>query len=201
MADLKKNRRVKEGLQSSSSVPPQIVCTAKAAAGKNTIELGAILSLAVVALYMFACIESGINLPELSTRRNLSGNLNIAKLQRTAYDSRRSTIARATPPATWPVKFKDEVGNVETIVHPGDFVTKMVVPKFWSPPLHEMHQYTRKQAMEVGTCAEPDPQTGSHVRGDDCPTDQRTVFIAIASYRDFQCRKTVESAFSRAKVR
>ena len=53
--------------------------------------------------------------------------------------------------------------------------------------------------MKVGTCNEPDPVTGSKVRGDACPVDQRTIFIAIASYRDYQCRYTLESAFLRAK--
>lgn len=103
------------------------------------------------------------------------------------------------PYSTWPVTFKDEVNNYETIVHPGDKHTKMSVPKFWSPPVHNKQQFSREQAMKIGTCIEPDPTTGSHVRGDECPVEKRTIYIAIASYRDFQCRYTVESAFKRAK--
>ena len=53
--------------------------------------------------------------------------------------------------------------------------------------------------MKIGTCVTPDPVTGSQTRGTDCPFDERTIFVAIASYRDFQCRYTVESIFNRAK--
>jgi len=37
------------------------------------------------------------------------------------------------------------------------------------------------------------------VRGDACPLNERTVFVAIASYRDWQCVDTVTSIFSAAK--
>mmetsp|Transcript_30039 Transcript_30039/g.72938 ORF Transcript_30039/g.72938 Transcript_30039/m.72938 type:complete len:601 (-) Transcript_30039:1364-3166(-) len=102
------------------------------------------------------------------------------------------------PDAKWPVTLRDELDDFETMIHVGDGKTEMSVPKFWSPPLHNKQRFTREQAMKVGTCAEPDPKTGSSVRGDDCPTDERTIFIAIASYRDYQCRDTVASAFERA---
>ena len=36
-------------------------------------------------------------------------------------------------------------------------------------------------------------------RGDACPPDDRTISVAIASYRDWQCRDTVSSIFGRAK--
>lgn len=101
------------------------------------------------------------------------------------------------PVGTWPVSVKGE--ETETMVHVGDMKTIMTVPKFWSPPVHNNKQFTREQAMQIGTCAEPDPVTGSNVRGEDCPVDQRTIFIGLASYRDFQCRLTLESAFLRAK--
>jgi hypothetical protein len=105
------------------------------------------------------------------------------------------------PKAIWPVRFEHEreTHEFETIIHPGDKTTRMQVPRFWSPPLHQNQQYTRDQAMQIGSCIEPDPVTGSFQRGDECPMDKRTIFIAIASYRDFQCRYTVESAFNRAK--
>jgi hypothetical protein len=102
------------------------------------------------------------------------------------------------PPGRWPVTLRTELDDYETILHVGDGKTKMRVPKFWSPPLHNGQLFTREQAMQVGTCVEADPSTASHVRGDTCPPDQRTIFIAIASYRDYQCRYTVESAFLRA---
>jgi hypothetical protein len=103
------------------------------------------------------------------------------------------------PFATWPVTLKEEINDYETMIHAGDKQTRMLVPKFWSPPVHNKQPFTREQAMQIGTCVEADTMTGSHVRGDQCPTHQRTIFVAIASYRDYQCRFTVESIFKRAK--
>jgi hypothetical protein len=103
------------------------------------------------------------------------------------------------PEGKWPVTLQDEPDNTELLIHPGDETTEMYLPKFWSPPLHNKQQFTRDQAMRIGSCVEPDPTTGSHTRGDDCPMQARTIFIAIASYRDFECRSTVESAFKAAK--
>jgi hypothetical protein len=73
----------------------------------------------------------------------------------------------------------------------------MQVPPFWSPPIHNGELMSRETAMRIGSCSVPDA-SGNYGRGDGCPADQRTIFIQIASYRDFQCRLTVESAFSRA---
>jgi len=101
------------------------------------------------------------------------------------------------PLGTWPVSMREE--EFETMIHVGDLKTIMKVPKFWSPPVHNNKQFTRDQAMKIGTCAEPDPATGSHVRGEDCPINQRTIFIGIASYRDYQCRQTLETVFRRAE--
>jgi hypothetical protein len=105
----------------------------------------------------------------------------------------------AIPEGIWPVSIRDEVDDLEEILHVGDMKTVMKVPKFWAPPLHNRQFFTREQAMKVGTCVEPDPVTGSHVRGDQCPPSQRTIFIGLASYRDYQCRFTLESAFLRAE--
>ena len=101
------------------------------------------------------------------------------------------------PAGKWPVSIRDE--TFEEINHPGDSATKMKVPKFWSKPIHDNILMTREQALKIGTCVEPDPITGSHNRGTDCPLDQRTIFVGIASYRDFECRSTAESIFLRAK--
>jgi hypothetical protein len=205
----KRNRKGRRDAAQSNS-PPQIVCTGKDATAKNTIEFGVILSGLVICLYLFACMESVMNLPKLSTARHLGVNLNMANLEsRVSHDNiqrqvtenvENSSSKLAAPYGTWPVAYKEEVDGQETILHPGDLETKMKVPKFWSSPLHNKQQYTREQAMQVGTCVEPDPETGSHVRGDKCPPGKRTIFIAIASYRDFECRSTVESVFMRAEV-
>lgn len=104
------------------------------------------------------------------------------------------------PVGLWPVSIqKEDEDRKETIAHPGNPQEIMVVPKFWSEPLHNKEFFSREQAMEVGTCITPDADTGSHQLGDACPVDDRTIFVAIASYRDYQCRITVESIFQRAK--
>jgi hypothetical protein len=54
-------------------------------------------------------------------------------------------------------------------------ITKLQVPRFWSPP--------------EGTDLN---KIGSHVNGEE------TIFLMIASYRDFQCRETITSAFQRS---
>jgi len=156
-------------------------------------------------------LESIQALPEISTGRQLGTNLNIANLQHDpeilemtedrANDKPKEKANNVAdiPVGTWPVTLRDEESDYETIIHPGDNKTPMSVPKFWSPPLHNKQQFKREEAMKIGTCAIADPDTGSHVRGEDCPPDERTIFVAIASYRDYQCRYTVESIFTRAK--
>jgi hypothetical protein len=106
------------------------------------------------------------------------------------------------PLGTWPVSIRDEEHNFEEISHPGheDGSVKMHVPRFWVDDpvaIHQNKQMPRERVMAIGTCIKPD-ENGSQMRGDKCPEDERTIFVAIASYRDFQCRDTVESIFSRA---
>ena len=78
------------------------------------------------------------------------------------------------------------------------FVSVLKVPKLWSLPVHNYKLMSRDMAMKMGSCATPDIN-GNIVRGIDCPQDQRTIYVGIASYRDFECRTTVESIFLRAK--
>eukprot|EP00804_Cyclotella_cryptica_P000615 CCRYP_010006-RA/>CCRYP_010006-RA protein AED:0.02 eAED:0.02 QI:379/1/1/1/1/1/2/954/339 len=106
------------------------------------------------------------------------------------------------PVGKWPVSIRDEDGNFEEIKHPGyeDGSVTMSVPGFWANDPVAIHQnklMTRERALAIGTCATPDSK-GSFTRGDECPVNERTIFVAIASYRDFQCRDTVDSIFSRA---
>jgi len=110
------------------------------------------------------------------------------------------------PRARWPVSIRDEDGNFENVVHPGhramghpDVV--MAVPRFWIDDPTSVHRnvlMTRDHAMKIGSCVTPDEKTGNHARGDGCPVDDRTIYVAVASYRDWQCRDTVTSIFSRA---
>jgi [Skp1-protein]-hydroxyproline N-acetylglucosaminyltransferase len=83
----------------------------------------------------------------------------------------------------------------------------MSVPRFWVNDPVSVHRNSlmpRDVAMKIGSCVRPDDDnggggsSGSLSRGDQCPVDERTIYVAIASYRDWQCRDTVESIFSRA---
>lgn len=108
----------------------------------------------------------------------------------------RSVDISGIPEAVWPVSIRDE--EFEEIAHPVKSDIKWKVPKFWAPPLHEGKLLSREKAMKIGSCAVPD-EDGNFVRGEDCPLHRRTIFLMIASYRDFQCRETVESLYNRAQ--
>jgi len=101
------------------------------------------------------------------------------------------------PDHKWPVSIRNEDGNFEDIMHPGDDTQIMSVPRFWSDPVHANKLMSRTLAMSIGSCIKAD-RKGNHAVGDDCPKNDRTIFVAIASYRDWQCRYTVESIFTRA---
>ena len=107
------------------------------------------------------------------------------------------------PIGKWPVSIRDEEHDFEEIKHPGheDGSVTMHVPRFWANDpvaIHQNKQFSRERALAIGTCILAD-ENGNHMRGDNCPKNQRTIFVAIASYRDFQCRDTVDSILSRAK--
>lgn len=110
------------------------------------------------------------------------------------------------PQAKWPVSIRDEDGYFEDIAHPGHRAKNhpdviMTVPRFWIDDPVAIHQnklMTRELAMKIGSCAIAD-EKGNHARGDECPVNERTIYVAIASYRDYQCRDTVDSLLSTAK--
>lgn len=198
-------------------LPTDVVCTDRdLKRSQKSTECAVLLGLAVVCLYLFGFFELIQSMPEISSRLgryHLGGNLNLARME---IDFGGIRIGNSSgggdgdegeggsnnnnggiPVGTWPVSVRGE--DTEPMLHVGDLKTIMQVPKFWSPPVHNNEQFTREKAMQIGTCAEPDPVTGSFVRGDDCPELQRTIFIGIASYRDFQCRQTIETLFLRAE--
>ena len=100
----------------------------------------------------------------------------------------------------------------ETIVHPaseissnradnGERRVEISVPAFWDPPeysaaggirqhlgQHGQHLITPQEASDVGSYI-----IGQHGQ------KLETIYIAIASYRDWQCTATVENIFHRAK--
>lgn len=105
------------------------------------------------------------------------------------------------PEAKWPVSIRDEAGTFEDILHPGDKQTLLSVPKFWSPPLTGPDKtfgslMGRDLATRFGSYASGHVDTDYKNKGS---PDDRTIFVAIASYRDWQCRYTVESLLNRAK--
>jgi hypothetical protein len=117
------------------------------------------------------------------------------------------SVNGSIPRAKWPISIRDEDGNFEDVIHPGhkakghpDVI--MSVPRMWIDDPTSIHQnklMSRELAMKIGSCAFPDAASGNYARGDDCPLNDRTIYVAIASYRDYQCRDTVTSIFERAK--
>jgi len=104
--------------------------------------------------------------------------------------------------------------NFETIPHPAtevsskvsDEISNLIVPPMWDPIEFQSyggvrkylgdygrHLMTPKQAQTIGSYVTIPSEDGNGF------IDLETIFVAIASYRDFQCRQTIESAFSRAK--
>jgi len=174
----------------------------------SNVETGAILVLAVVAVYLMGCFWTMLSLPDASWprfARHMGDTFNL--YHESEWESAESETFPdfpsphkdkiEIPTAVWPVP--SILGeDYETITHPGDTQHTMEVPKFWSPPVHNGQLMTRAQALQIGSCLEPDAR-GNFARGDDCPLDQRTIYVGIASFRDFQCRSTVESIFLRAK--
>ena len=123
-----------------------------------------------------------------------------------ANDSQDDENADPVPAAQWPISIRDEDGNFEEVIHPGHKAkghpdVTMMVPRFWVDDPVAVHQNTlmsRELAMKIGSCIHPD-EDGNSARGDECPVGERTIYVAIASYRDWQCRDTVTSIFNRAK--
>ena len=121
-------------------------------------------------------------------------------------DEQDDENANIIPDAQWPVSIRNEDGNLEEVIHPGHKAkghpdVQMMLPRFWIDDPVAVHQNTlmsRELAMKIGSCIHPDAN-GNYARGDKCPLNDRTIFVAIASYRDWQCRDTVSSIFSRAK--
>ena len=94
------------------------------------------------------------------------------------------------PKAQWPVSIRDEAHNFEEILHPGDKVTILVVPKYWSPPLTGPDNsfgslMSRELATRFGSYVDGHVDVNYKNKG---PEKDRTIFVAIASYRDWQCR-------------
>lgn len=209
-------RPIDKGKKRSTSAGAfKIVCYSGPDKDRNkSIELGVLFMCSFVCLYFYGVSKSIGSLPFPIPPRlvqTIGANVNMAHpeiqqpqlvLGNSASSSvsliRNKIIDVDVPPTKWPVSIKEEDWNFETIIHPADGKTEMSVPKFWSRPVHNNRQFSRETAMKIGSCIEPD-EDGNYARGDKCPKHQRTIFVSIASYRDFECRTTVESVFLGAK--
>lgn len=213
---IRKKRRHDSG---NVQIPKGVACRPTS----GMIEAGVLLSLATIVLYLFGFYEVVLALPDNPPTPNwiahIGENLNLAvdewssvasAAKNVHLDGAKAGVEKADalqfeedgktvelPATKWPVSLRDEPDNVEKLIHTGDNKTVMTVPKFWSKPVHQNKLMSRDLALKIGSCAEPD-SSGNYARGDSCPTDQRTIYVGIASYRDFECRSTVESIFLRA---
>ena len=118
-----------------------------------------------------------------------------------------AVVPLVAPKATWPVPHVDLQNqyHYEYIIHPGDYdggddeEPRMKVPRFWSRPLHNNTLMSHDLASSIGTCTTRDAAKHTYARGSACPLEERTIFVALASYRDYQCRDTLENMFIRAR--
>lgn len=204
-------------------LPTHVVCSA--GTGRDppssvVVEWGLLLSVATLMLWLLGFSMTLSSLPSTLPSRlgRLAGApLNLANPSELEHAIReqqrglvsdqageRSSVAISAgttfkvPPSHWPVSLRSEdESTYDSITHPGDNVTVMSLPPFWSAPVHNGKLMTRAQAMQIGSCLQSD-NLDNHSVGEACPVDQRTIFVAIASYRDFECRSTVESIYLRA---
>jgi len=92
---------------------------------------------------------------------------------------------------SWPVSalLKREF---ETIKHPADDNSEISVPKFYADHVTDGRLMTKAEADKIGIKIPLKLENGKTYM-------MPTIYVAIAAYRDWQCRYTVESIFSRAK--
>lgn len=178
----------------------------------QTIALKLILFIFIV--YVYGLISSIVNLPDTDNNGvlyNVRKGINILSndgrpendttaLVPNNGDYDQEVVDRfEIPVAVWPVpRTNQQKDQWITLPHPGDEAMTVTLPPFWSSPIHNHELMSREKAMAIGTCVEADA-SGNYQRGDKCPVHQRTIFVAIASYRDWQCKHTVTSIFDRAK--
>jgi len=210
----KRKRRPKQRNNGSSFfvIPSEVVCTA-GSSDSNVVEWGVIVSMGVLCLFLVGCFQTANYLPtpvlgpfgvSSQIHPTRDSPVIVEEIDSVAQEAQPAVERKmekeiVIPEAHWPVSIRTEdESTYDSLTHPGDGQTVMKVPRFWSPPVHQNKLMSRETAMKIGSCAVADSD-GSHNRGDDCPVDQRTIHVAIASYRDFECRSTVESIFNRAK--
>lgn len=175
---------------------------ARKGSGRSNKTTLCLVAAGIFTIYILACLILFRNLPEDGNGTPGARIRGLIKKGQ-SNNAEQNASPSGIPKGVWPVSIRDEDGKFEEIKHPGfeDGHVTMTVPGFWADDpvaLHQNKLMSRERALSVGTCRTPDPNNGSFTRGDACPPNERTVFVAIASYRDWQCRDTVTSIFSAA---
>ena len=113
----------------------------------------------------------------------------------------KPNASSAIPRGIWPVSIRNEDGAFETIKHPGfdDGSVELSVPRFWAEDPVAIHQnklMTRERALSIGTCITKD-STGSNNRGDKCPLNERTIFVASKSLSSCAVQVSIRRGLNR----
>ena len=131
------------------------------------------------------------------------------------YDAQEQ-IDDGSDGATFPISTRSTEHH-ETIVHPASMIANnnsnrknnqenmvyMKVPPFWEPKKFATAGGIRQHLGQYGErliTPQEAADVGSYVTASDGSSDRlETIYVAIASYRDWQCSATVENVFFRAK--
>jgi len=146
----------------------------------------------ILFLYLIISVKTFEHLPPLPTLEDM--------IQPGAkIDARPAAAQSEFPPESFPQTIHSV--SLETIIHPAVeiipslTIPNMTVPAFYDPPQFKpyggIRSYLGNHGKDLMTPQQAQ-SVGSKVNG------LPTIFVAIASYRDFQCRQTIESIFTRA---
>mmetsp|Transcript_9397 Transcript_9397/g.13940 ORF Transcript_9397/g.13940 Transcript_9397/m.13940 type:complete len:535 (-) Transcript_9397:52-1656(-) len=145
-------------------------------------DTATVLITLVIIMYTTGVIKSYVALPTIQSDAIWFPGWDMQ--QEVAGDEKNkdsNSLTRDSNTRAWPVSVRYE--TFETIKHPGDPSSTLSVPTFYSDHITDGRLMTRAEADAVG------------IEKNNMPT----IFVAIASYRDWQCRTTLESIFNRAK--
>lgn len=114
------------------------------------------------------------------------------------FNNKKEGNHPSDPSNRFPISIHED--PFESIVHPATEIVpslslpNLMVPAFYDPPQFEKYGGIRSFLGYGDTLMTPEQaqMIGSKVNG------KETIFISIASYRDYQCRQTVESIFLHA---
>mmetsp|Transcript_13297 Transcript_13297/g.17417 ORF Transcript_13297/g.17417 Transcript_13297/m.17417 type:complete len:519 (-) Transcript_13297:113-1669(-) len=142
----------------------------------------------ILCYLIYLCLFQSQYISNASFNASLS-NSNAVYVSKEEKTKEKSRMERRIN--NFPLSIRNE-NDHEEIQHPGNPNLSMTVPKFWVPPITLPYAgerlMTRDEALSIG----------STVLKDD-GVEYETVFVMIASYRDYQCPETVRSIFERAK--